>query len=92
MLDEVTLFFQRRHFDEQLEIRLRQAESQKRRLAVIVVDADGIARINERWGVATGDAIMVGFGRRIAASLSPEDVFAHHDNDRESAFLALRLP
>jgi len=82
VLDEVTLFFQRRHFDEQLELRLRQAESQKRRLAVILVDADGIARINERWGVATGDAIMVGFGRRIAASLSPEDVFAHHDGNR----------
>jgi diguanylate cyclase (GGDEF)-like protein len=82
VLDEVTLFFQRRHFDEQLELRLRQAESQKRRLAVIFVDADGIARINERWGMATGDAILVGFDRRIAASLSPEDVFAHHDGNR----------
>jgi two-component system, cell cycle response regulator len=82
VLDEVTRFFQRRHFDEQLEIRLRQAESQKRRLAVILVDADGIARINERWGMATGDAILVGFDRRIAASLSPEDVFAHHDGRR----------
>ena len=32
--------------------------------------------------MATGDAIMVGFDRRIAASLSPDDVFAHHDGDR----------
>jgi diguanylate cyclase (GGDEF)-like protein len=82
VLDEVTRFFQRRHFDEQLRIRLREAERHKRRLAVILVDADGIARVNERWGAATGDAIMVGFDRRIAASLSPDDVFAHHDGDR----------
>jgi diguanylate cyclase (GGDEF)-like protein len=82
VLDEVTRFFQRRHFDEQLRIRLREAERHKRRLAVILVDADGIARVNERWGAATGDAIMVGFDRRIAASLSPDDVFAHHDGTR----------
>ena len=31
--------------------------------------------------MATGDAILVGFGRRIAASLSPDDVFAHHDGN-----------
>ena len=82
MLDEVTLFFQRRHFDERLEARLLQAEREKLRLAILLVDADGLSRINERWGRATGDAIMVGFGRRIAASLSPDDVFAHHDGDR----------
>jgi diguanylate cyclase (GGDEF)-like protein len=75
-------FFQRRHFDEQLELRLREAEAQKRRLAVILVDADGISRINERWGVATGEAVLVGFDRRIAASLAPDDVFAHHDGNR----------
>jgi len=82
VLDEVTRFFQRRHFDEQLDARLRQAEREKRGLAVILVDADGIARVNERWGVATGDAVMVGFDRRIASSLAPEDVFAHHDGNR----------
>src|SRR3954471_18714149 len=71
VLDEVTRFFQRRHFDEQLGARLLQAEREKRRLAVILVDADGVARINERWGMATGDAVMVGFDRRIASSLSP---------------------
>src|SRR6186997_611750 len=59
VLDEVTRFFQRRHFDEQLEARLLQAEREKRRLAILLVDADGISRVNERWGRATGDAIMV---------------------------------
>jgi diguanylate cyclase (GGDEF)-like protein len=82
VLDDITRFFQRRHFDQQLDARLRQAEQEKRRLALLLVDADGLARINERWGMATGDAIMVGFGRRIAASLSPDDVFAHHDGNR----------
>jgi diguanylate cyclase (GGDEF)-like protein len=82
VLDEVTRFFQRRHFDQQLDTRLQQAEQQKRKLAVLLVDADSIARINERFGMATGDAIMVGFGRRIIASLAPDDVFAHHDGRR----------
>ena len=82
MLDEVTRFFQRRHFDQQLDARLQQAEHEKRKLAVLLVDADGIARINDRFGMATGDAIMIGFGRRIIASLAPEDVFAHHDGRR----------
>ena len=92
MLDEVTRFFQRRHFDEQLEARLLQAEREKRRLAVLLVDADGIARVNERWGRATGDAVMVGFGRRIAASLSPDDVFAHHDGNRLASSGGRRPP
>jgi diguanylate cyclase (GGDEF)-like protein len=82
MLDDVTRQFQRRRFGEQLDARLQEAERQKRRLAVILVDADGIARISERWGAATSDAVMIGFDRRIAASLSPEDVFSHHDGDR----------
>jgi two-component system cell cycle response regulator len=82
VLDEVTRFFQRRHFDEQLGARLLQAERDKGRLAVILVDADGIDRVNQRWGIATGDAVLVGFDRRIASSLSPDDVFAHHDGDR----------
>jgi diguanylate cyclase (GGDEF)-like protein len=82
VLDEVTLFFQRRHFDQQLEARLLVAEQEKRRLAVLLVEADGLARINERWGMATGDAVMAGFDRRIAASLSPDDVFAHHEGHR----------
>jgi two-component system cell cycle response regulator len=82
VLDEITLFFQRRRFDEQLDARLAQAEREKRRLALLLVDADGLSRINERWGMATGDAIMVGFDRRIASSLSPDDVFAHHDGRR----------
>ena len=72
----------RRHFDEQLAARLRQAEYQQRRFAVLVVAADGLAWINRRWGRAAGDSVLRKLARRLLSSLAPDDLLVRYDSNR----------
>ena len=61
---------------------LQQAEREHRRLAVLVIAADGIAWINRRWGRAAGDSVLRKLARRVAASLAPDDTFARYEGNR----------
>ena len=72
----------RRHLDEQLAARLRQAEVQQRRFAVLVVAADGLAWINRRWGRAAGDSVLRKLARRLLSSLAPDDLLVRYDGNR----------
>ena len=82
MLNELTRPSDRRHFDEQLGSRLQQAEHLQRRFAVLLVGADSLAWINRRWGRAAGDSVLRKLGRRLVASLAPDDLFARYDGNR----------
>jgi len=72
----------RRRFDEQLAARLLQAEQQDRRFAVLLVAADSLAWINRRWGRTAGDSVLRKLGRRLLASLAPDDLLARYDGNR----------
>jgi len=72
----------RRHFDELLAGRARQAEYQQRRFAVLLVAADSLAWINRRWGRTAGDSVLRKLARRLLSSLAPDDLLVRYDGNR----------
>jgi two-component system cell cycle response regulator len=82
LLNELAHPSDRRRFDAQLAARLLQAEGQQRRFAVLVVGADSLEWINRRWGRAAGDSVLRKLGRRLLASLVPDDLLARYDGNR----------
>jgi diguanylate cyclase (GGDEF)-like protein/PAS domain S-box-containing protein len=71
-------------------------------IAVLFADLDGFKPVNDRWGHAAGDEVIRIVGRRIAASLRPDDraarvggdefaILCHVSTEDEAAALAGRL-
>ena len=49
--------------------------------AVVWLDLDGFARINDRYGGAKGDAVILAVAQRLAARLRPGDTLARFGSD-----------
>lgn len=68
-----------------LEDRLRRALSDRRdpggQVGLIVADLDGFKEVNDRYGHAAGDAVLVGVARRIAGVLRSQDTIARLGGD-----------
>jgi diguanylate cyclase (GGDEF)-like protein len=68
-----------------LEIRMREslaaARRQERALALIVLDLDGFKAINDRFGHAAGDDVLVGVAERLRASVRAGDVVGRFGGD-----------
>lgn len=58
LMDHMTQLPNRRRFDEVLEQRVREAGRRGGALSAIFVDIDFFKSFNERWGRATGDAVL----------------------------------
>ena len=80
--DPVTALPNRYLFDD----RLRQALARDRRepktaLAILFCDIDGLKSINDQYGHAVGDEVLVEAARRIASVIRPSDTAAHLGGD-----------
>lgn len=95
--DALTDLYNRRAYDEMVEVEIARADRSGRPLALVLGDLDHFKRVNDRFGHPTGDAVL----RRVAAQLVKTerltDVAARlggeefalllPDTDCESAFL-----
>ncbi len=55
--------------------------------AVLYIDLDGFKRVNDRYGHATGDRLLVEASRRMVGAVSSKDVVARLAGDEFAAFL-----
>jgi two-component system cell cycle response regulator len=67
--DSLTGLYDRMHFDQRLEDELRRACRGSSRLALLMLDLDHFARINESYGEAVGDRVLQEVARLIAAEV-----------------------
>lgn len=91
--DALTGLLNRAAFEETLEHAMRHAAASKTHAAVLYLDSDAFKDINDRFGHAAGDAVLVGIAQRIRACLREEDPVARLGGDEFAVLVApLRSP
>jgi diguanylate cyclase (GGDEF)-like protein len=76
LTDPLTGVTNRRGFFEIGERLLARARFGKEPVALVIFDLDQFKRINDQFGHAIGDEVLVAFCRLAAAQLRPDDLFA----------------
>lgn len=75
-VDPLTKVFNRRYAINHLCSMLRRAEEAGTELSVMMLDIDRFKSVNDRFGHPAGDAVLVEFARRVAASVRSLDMVA----------------
>jgi len=73
--DFLTNALGRRAFMEKGSALIRQRPSRSRRLAVLMMDIDHFKRVNDHYGHAVGDQVLVSFASTAASALREDDLF-----------------
>ncbi|MFZ5549738.1 MAG: diguanylate cyclase domain-containing protein [Pseudomonadota bacterium] len=79
--DPLTGLANRRRFDERLQEALARARRQRAGLGLMFLDIDHFKHINDSFGHAAGDAVLVEFGARLKAAVRATDFVARLAGD-----------
>ncbi len=80
--DSVTDLYNRRKFDESMEMLVGQCHNSAIALSMIVIDLGDLKNIYEMYGREKGDEIIKEFGRTVDDAFGHLGLFARIDNDR----------
>jgi c-di-GMP phosphodiesterase len=100
--DPLTGLFNRRHMDEAFDLAARDAAVNGRTFAILQIDLDGFKVINDQYGHAAGDALLLSVGKALQSAVRESEVVARMggdefavlafvENNRGAEQLALRL-
>ena len=76
MIDPLTGLHNRRYGLAQLNVIAAGSQAEGSEFAVMVVDLDRFKSVNDRWGHAAGDAVLVEISSRLANNLRASDLVA----------------
>jgi len=79
--DPLTELYNRRHFNEALELGLSDAGSSGRQLAILMIDSDQLKGINDQYGHKAGDDILVLIANLIKKNIRSGDVACRYGGD-----------
>ena len=85
--DEVTGLNNRRAFNKMLEAETRKAERYDRPFSVLMLDADDLKGVNDEFGHAVGDKLIITIAQVINDSLRKTDFLARFGGDEFVAIL-----
>jgi len=86
--DSLTGLANRAYFNEQLSHTLKHARRDKYRLGVLFLDCDGFKQINDNFGHAAGDTLLITLAQRIQAAIRDTDFVARLGGDEFAVLLA----
>jgi diguanylate cyclase (GGDEF)-like protein len=72
--DPLTGLGNRRFFDEQLDSMLVETSTRNRATCCAIIDLDHFKEINDRYGHAIGDEVLIGFAIRVRRAVRPTDI------------------
>lgn len=76
VIDPLTELFNRRYAMPQLAQLAETARDNNRSFSIMVADLDHFKQINDRFGHAAGDAVLIEVARRLRDNLRPTDLIA----------------
>src|ERR1700728_2277103 len=79
--DGLTGLYNRRRMSELLDEVILEASAQHHQFAVLFIDLDGFKRINDRFGHALGDELLVTVAGRIATRARTGDIVCRYGGD-----------
>jgi diguanylate cyclase (GGDEF)-like protein len=88
LTDPLTGLANRRAFDQRLAEETERAVRHRRELSLILVDVDHFKQINDRFGHATGDRVLVNLARDMRAVMRTGDLLARIGGDEMAMILA----
>lgn len=89
MLDSLTQIPNRRYFLAQMHETATRHRLDGQQFALLFVDVDKFKVINDSYGHATGDAVLVSVTQRLQAVLGPNDFMARYGGDELAVILDL---
>ena len=90
--DTLTGLGNRRAFERDLVVRQAQASRQAQTLAVMMLDLDGLKRVNDVQGHARGDALLRGFGHLLVQAFRQSDQVYRLGGDEFAVLLPAAAP
>jgi len=81
MYDHLTGAFSRQALDLRLQEEIERAQRYQYNFALVFIDLDRFKEINDTYGHACGDAVLVSFVRRIVADLRTTDLLFRYGGD-----------
>lgn len=88
MCDPLTGLANRACFSEQLEIAIGKARMDGSRVGVLYIDNDHFKDINDSFGHAAGDSLLVNVGKRLSGAVRESDLVARLGGDEFVILLA----
>ena len=85
--DPLTKIANRRAFDQRLEEETERAHRHTRALSVVLVDVDRFKSINDRFGHATGDKVLVNLADNLRDAMRTGDMLARIGGDEMAMIL-----
>jgi len=85
--DTLTGLPNRRHFESALEKASRRPARAERGTALLYLDIDHFKAINDRYGHAVGDAVLVEFARRLSSAVRSSDLVSRLAGDEFTVLL-----
>ena len=85
--DELTGLFNRRHFDEVLEIEIYRSQRCGSSFSLAMGALDGFKKYNRKFGQTSGDRVLKAFAQTLKALLGKTAVACRYDNDEFSIIL-----
>ncbi len=74
--DALTQLDNRRAFYQKARMAWSAARRHHRRLSIIMIDLDNFKQLNDTWGHAFGDEVLISTGRLLASAIRKEDTAA----------------
>lgn len=85
--DSLTGLFNRKFFNQEIELQLARAKRQVEPLSLIMVDLDDLKGINDAYGHLVGDAVLVSLGKVLKDNIRASDVAARFGGEEFAILL-----
>lgn len=86
-IDGLTGIYNRRYWQQQLQLELQRATRYQHPLSLLMFDLDKFKQLNDHYGHQGGDAVLTGVASQISALLRDTDVFGRYGGEEFGVIL-----